>query len=63
MYEIVKRSWLVTLCYRCVDLNYKKLAVENVKLVRAKRACLRSHGMACGIMIADFCHSKSTHTI
>jgi len=49
--------------YRCVDLNYKKLAVENVKLVRAKRAYISSHGMACSIMIADFCHSKLIHTI
>lgn len=53
----------IVLCYRWVDLNYKKLAVENVKLVRAKRAYVRSHGMACGIMIADFCHSKLIHTI
>jgi len=57
MYEIVN-----VLCYRCVDLNYKKLA-ENVKLVCAKRAYVRSHGMACDIMIADFNHSKLTHTM
>jgi hypothetical protein len=41
----------------------QKLAVENVKLVRTKRAYIRSHGMACGIMIADFCHSKLIHII
>lgn len=49
------------LCCR-VDLNYKKLA-ENVKLVCAKTSYVRSNGMACGIMIADFCHSKLTHTM
>jgi len=53
----------IVLCYRCVDLNYKKLVVENVKLVRAKRAYILSHSMVCGIIIADFCHSKLIHTI
>jgi hypothetical protein len=53
----------IVLCYHCVDLNYKRLAVENVKLVRAKRVYVRSRGMGCDIMIADFCHSKLIHTI
>jgi hypothetical protein len=53
----------IVLCYHCVDLNYKKLAVENMKLVGAKRAYVRSHDMACGIIIADFCHSKLIHII
>ena len=53
----------IVLCYSCVDLNYKKLAVENVELVRTKRAYVRSHVVACGIMMADFCHSKLIHTI